>query len=148
VGSPYRNAPQSGDGTCPSGSNIDPQVINLRLDLFGPGGSQLATANSNPLGQPEALTAVPTVVTGSHALRVTGVNSTGVMQVYRLDIFVDDLRLLGDLNNDGAVTSTDLGILLGSWGPCPAPPATCLADINGDGVVNSADLAAILGGWG
>lgn len=58
------------------------------------------------------------------------------------------VRSLFDLNGDGVVGSADLGILLGSWGPCPAPPNTCSADVNGDGVVNSADLAALLGAWG
>lgn len=57
-------------------------------------------------------------------------------------------RRIGDLNGDGVVGSTDLGILLGSWGPCPAPPAACPADLNGDGQVNAGDLAALLGAWG
>lgn len=49
-----------------------------------------------------------------------------------------------DLDGNGAIGSSDLGILLGSWGPC----AGCIADLNGDGVVNAADLGALLGRWG
>lgn len=49
----------------------------------------------------------------------------------------------GDLNADGLVNPTDLGILLGSWGPSASS-----ADLTGDGVVNSADLALLLGAFG
>ncbi|MEC9372523.1 MAG: SBBP repeat-containing protein [Planctomycetota bacterium] len=52
----------------------------------------------------------------------------------------------GDLNGDGIVNSTDLGALLGAWGPC-AMVGPCAADIDGDGVVGTADLAALLGSW-
>ncbi|TVQ32690.1 MAG: hypothetical protein EA376_04815 [Phycisphaeraceae bacterium] len=54
----------------------------------------------------------------------------------------------GDVNGDGVVNAQDLGILLGSWGFCPEPPASCPADINGDGVVNAQDLGILLGNWG
>ena len=49
-----------------------------------------------------------------------------------------------DLNCDGQVDGADLGLLLGSWGPCPG----CPADINGDGIVSGADLGLMLGAWG
>ncbi|TVQ34246.1 MAG: hypothetical protein EA376_00370 [Phycisphaeraceae bacterium] len=52
-----------------------------------------------------------------------------------------------DLNGDGVVNAQDLGVLLGSWGVCPAD-ALCAADINGDGVVNAQDLGELLGQWG
>jgi hypothetical protein len=47
-----------------------------------------------------------------------------------------------DLNCDGAVNGTDLGILLaqlGTGGP---------ADLNRDGTVNGDDLGQLLGAWG
>jgi hypothetical protein len=50
-----------------------------------------------------------------------------------------------DLNNDGVVNGADLGLMLGSWGICPAP---CKADLNSDGIVNGADLGLLLGAWG
>lgn len=53
-----------------------------------------------------------------------------------------------DINHDGAVTTTDLLILLGAWGPCPSPPAGCPADIDGDGSVTVTDLLALLAAWG
>ncbi|MFO0829215.1 MAG: hypothetical protein U0572_13840 [Phycisphaerales bacterium] len=53
-----------------------------------------------------------------------------------------------DLDGDGAVDASDLGILLGSWGACPTPPAACVADLDGNGAVDAADLAILLGAWG
>jgi hypothetical protein len=52
------------------------------------------------------------------------------------------LSCLGDLNDDGVVNGSDLGILLSGWGS--AGPG----DINGDGTVNGADLGLLLGAWG
>ncbi len=55
---------------------------------------------------------------------------------------------VADLNGDGAVNNVDLGVLLGSWGPCQQIPTLCGAELTKDGAVNSADLAALLGAWG
>jgi cytochrome c peroxidase len=54
---------------------------------------------------------------------------------------------LGDFNRDGAVDGIDLGMLLGSWGSCPASGA-CACDLNGDREVDGIDLGAFLGRWG
>ncbi len=53
-----------------------------------------------------------------------------------------------DLDGDGTVGSSDLALLIGSWGPCPMAPAACVADLDGDGSVGSADLALLIGNWG
>lgn len=47
-----------------------------------------------------------------------------------------------DLDGDGAVTGTDLGLLLADW-----PVGSLNADINCDGVVDGADLGLLLGQW-
>jgi uncharacterized membrane protein len=52
-----------------------------------------------------------------------------------------------DLDCDGNVGVPDLLILLGSWGPCPAPPAPCDADLDCDGVVGVKDLLLLLAAW-
>lgn len=49
-----------------------------------------------------------------------------------------------DLNATGIIDGTDLGILLGQWGPCPG----CSGDFNGDGVVGCFDQEYLLGNWG
>ena len=64
-----------------------------------------------------------------------------------LDLGGNDLCLcLGDLNGDGQVGPIDLGILLGSFGPCSGE--TCPADLDLDGRVDAPDLGLILGAWG
>ena len=50
---------------------------------------------------------------------------------------------LGDLDADGAVGGSDLGLLLGQWGN-----AGGFADLDGDGIVGGADLGLLLGEWG
>jgi predicted outer membrane repeat protein len=49
----------------------------------------------------------------------------------------------GDINDDGIVNGSDLGALLGAWGP-----GSGAADLNNDGIVNGSDLGALLGAWG
>ncbi len=49
---------------------------------------------------------------------------------------------LADLTGDGQVNSSDLGVLLASWGGSGA------ADITDDGIVNSSDLGTLLASWG
>ncbi len=62
----------------------------------------------------------------------------------------DECECPADFDFDGTVGAFDLAVLLGSWGPCPEPPAECLADIHGegDGIVQADDLATLLGSWG
>jgi hypothetical protein len=50
---------------------------------------------------------------------------------------------MGDLNNDNRVNGIDLGMLLGTWGPC----ADCPSDMNHDGQVGGNDLGIMLGNW-
>lgn len=62
---------------------------------------------------------------------------------------VDDVRVEvngcpfapADLNTDGTVDGTDLGLLLGAWGQ----PG--LGDLNQDGTVDGTDLGLLLGSW-
>lgn len=60
----------------------------------------------------------------------------------------DECEVFADLDNDGIVGATDLIILLGAWGLCPAPPEVCPADLSNDGVVGTTDLLILLGNWG
>ena len=51
--------------------------------------------------------------------------------------------LEGDLDDDGRVAASDLGILLASWGDCGG----CPADLNGDGVVDGVDVGRMIVNW-
>jgi alpha-tubulin suppressor-like RCC1 family protein len=52
---------------------------------------------------------------------------------------------LGDLNGDGSVAGSDLGLLLSAFG---STSGSGRADINADGVVSGTDLGLLLGAWG
>jgi hypothetical protein len=64
---------------------------------------------------------------------------------------VDDVRIervgcayaAADVNRDGRVDGTDLGLLLAAWGPANGSPA----DIDGNGIVDGSDLGQLLSGW-
>lgn len=60
---------------------------------------------------------------------------------------IDSIALVtacaADLDGDGQVGATDLGILLGAWGS-----ENLLADIDGDTAIDAGDLAVLLGAWG
>jgi hypothetical protein len=49
----------------------------------------------------------------------------------------------GDLDGDGAITVSDLLILLADWGPC----IDCPADLDGNDTVDVADLLTLLANW-
>jgi hypothetical protein len=53
----------------------------------------------------------------------------------------------GDLDGDGLTGIADLLLLLGSWGPCDAPPDPCPADLDGDGAVGIGDLLLLMAHW-
>jgi hypothetical protein len=53
--------------------------------------------------------------------------------------------IAADLDGDGVVGGSDLGMLLGSWGECPAG---CVADLDCNGVIDGSDLGLMLGSWG
>ena len=53
----------------------------------------------------------------------------------------------GDVDGDGTVGINDFLALLALWGPCPDPPAECVADQDADGVVGTTDLLIVLANW-
>jgi hypothetical protein len=53
--------------------------------------------------------------------------------------------VLADLDSDGFVGSSDIALMLTSWGLCPSG---CAADLNADGMIDGYDLAFLLGFWG
>ena len=61
----------------------------------------------------------------------------------RIEVEVGGGGLFGDINGDGLVNGGDLGLVLGSWGPCPG----CPEDLDGNGNVDGGDLGLLLGAW-
>jgi len=58
-------------------------------------------------------------------------------------------RAPADLDGDGTVGLLDFLMLLGAWGPCPAPcPPACTGDINCDCTVGIVDFLKLLANWG
>ena len=51
-----------------------------------------------------------------------------------------------DLDGDGVVSGSDLGMLLAAWGPCAGTP--CGRDLDADGAVGGGDLGVLLAAWG
>ena len=47
-----------------------------------------------------------------------------------------------DLNHDGVIGGSDLGLMLGNWG------LSGIGDLDNSGMVNGADLGILLGSWG
>jgi hypothetical protein len=52
----------------------------------------------------------------------------------------------GDLDQNGEVDASDLGLLIAAWNTDGS--IVDGSDINGDGVVSAADLGLLIGAWG
>ncbi len=55
------------------------------------------------------------------------------------------IGVAGDVNSDGSVNESDLGILLSNWQLNVTPNTN--GDVTGDGVVNESDLGLLLANW-
>jgi subtilisin family serine protease len=74
----------------------------------------------------------------------TGLLGAGRIDAATVTLFAPVAPPLGDLDLDRMVDAVDLGILLGSWGPCEP---SLRADLNADGKVDAVDLGILLGAW-
>ncbi|MEC9374619.1 MAG: pre-peptidase C-terminal domain-containing protein, partial [Planctomycetota bacterium] len=137
---------QGQDSACNTGSQFNSlDRIDLNFDIVDADGSTiLASADSNPAGQPESIVDLDLPGAGTYYLRVRPGAAAGVAQVYDVSVSVVSGAppCPADLDGDGQVGPSDLGALLGTWGGSGA------ADLDGDGTVGSADLGALLGSWG
>lgn len=133
-----------------AGSYVDPAVddglADFRLENFVADGNDvfetgvIATVTFTipegfPLG-PVTITAMPdTFDDGEGSIPTTGAALTV------------NVRLMGDINNDGLVGGADLDMILTNWGKTVGPE-NAAADVDGDGIVGGSDLDAVLGYWG
>ncbi|MFO0784342.1 MAG: hypothetical protein U0636_11740 [Phycisphaerales bacterium] len=69
--------------------------------------------------------------------------ATGSPTGFAFRVHTETCPLPGDLDHDGIVNGTDLGLLLGAWGTT----GDSEADLDHDGVVNGTDLGLLLGAW-
>jgi hypothetical protein len=60
----------------------------------------------------------------------------------------DTCECIGDIDTDGTINGSDLGIMLAYWGTTSIDPASIACDLNVDGVVNGSDLGILLASWG
>ena len=58
--------------------------------------------------------------------------------------FPPEIPCPADLDGDGVVSGSDIGLLLGDWGACGG----CPSDLDGDGIVGGGDIGLLLGAWG
>jgi surface antigen len=61
--------------------------------------------------------------------------------------FRDQGQIPGDVNDDGHVNNTDLGVLESEYGHSPLPPRLD-GDLDGDGIVSGHDISILLAHWG
>jgi hypothetical protein len=52
----------------------------------------------------------------------------------------------GDVDGNGIIDQSDLGVVLSNWGCCP--PSECEGDLDGDGCTGQSDLGLLLSGFG
>ena len=83
-------------------------------------------------------------------VRITNPGAPARTPSLEIDAFADVAPVFAaaDLDMDGVVGITDFLILLGAWGPCPAPPLDCPADLDGSGDVGIDDFLNLLAAWG
>ncbi len=79
-------------------------------------------------------------------VRITNPGDPAVNPSIEIDAFADvaPVGSPADFDGDGTVGVLDLLLLLGAWGPCPAP---CPFDLDGDGTAGVTELLILLGDW-
>ena len=133
-----------------------PVALPLAGTISGAAGSRVVEfggdttgAGSQPLDVPVGPIPVPlpTIPTGGTAnLLFSGtLTSVEFSTDFALTVRADEVEtsVFGDLDGDGRVGSSDLGILISFWGECPG----CVADLNGDGRVDAMDLGELFAAW-
>jgi len=112
-------------------------------------GGAVAESGEEPLDVPVGPVPVPlpTIPPGNTANLVFSGSLTSVQFSTDLAFSIGAVEVaapvFGDLDGDGRVGSSDLGLLISSWGPCPG----CSADLNQDGRVDARDLGELIVAW-
>ena len=127
----------------PDGSGVFVNGDTINFDLYLPPGIVCAQVI---VGYAQSQTLDCVLAPGTYTVVATSYSSMN--QVVSGPSVIGELVVElspSDTNGDCRVNVTDLLLLLGAWGSCPAP---CPPDINNDGNVNVTDLLTLLAGWG
>jgi hypothetical protein len=86
---------------------------------------------------------------GTHEITVSGTDADGQSTSKTIQVVISPRTLTNpDLNGDGLVDATDLGLLLVGWhDDAPVAPGVGTSDLNLDGLVDEADLGELLAAW-
>ena len=135
---PYSTAPgtQPTDPALP----IDPQ-INAE-SIAGMSWPELLAVYGNSAGGTR-IDLADAGMTAARFIRIRVASDAASVPEVDAVVAVRAVRMLADMNNDQRVNGSDLGVLLGAWGPCD----DCPADLNHDGHVGGSDLGILLGNW-
>jgi uncharacterized membrane protein len=90
-GATYLEGPQNGDGSCSAGTSFNSLVRHdLSVQLLDSNGTTvLATANSNPAGQSETISAFQLTGTGPYFIRIAG-STADEAQLYGFSVTIQD----------------------------------------------------------
>lgn len=131
---------------------------NATLEITGSGG--LLSNNDLTTPQSRSFSIETTGENGTYNMtfRLNPFSSTGTYTIYAASQYENQpatastafvVGVKGDLNEDGAVDSTDLGILGLAWGSLIGDPSfNPKADLNDDGAIDSTDLGIMGIYWG
>jgi serralysin len=137
VGRVYDSSPQVG-GSCTCCNNIDSQrMADLAVQIIDSNGvTVLATADSQPIGEPETIDGAFVMSAGNYYLRVYETNTPTEAQFYRLQLSVENI----DCNNNGIPDPQD--ILDGTSEDCNDNliPDECEVDCNENDIPDECDI--------
>lgn len=122
----------------------DDSAKPIDIDAGIPGNETLIT-KYNTNCQPGGSAELWTVVGGSHVPNI--VDGFAYIVAEYLLAHPKPSQVVGDLDGDGIVNTTDLLILFSLWGPC-ANCDNCPADLDGDCAVGVSDLLTLFANWG
>jgi len=96
-----------------------------------------------PTLRPCALAAAACALIGRARPRPEAKAADGFFHAVKWTVVPMGLSCAGNLDGNGIVNGTDLGLLLAGWGEVRPE-----LDVNDDGALEGADLRLILGAWG
>ena len=131
-GAPGETVELSAESFSSSGANVGYSIAGAV------NGANIGQSVTNSKGRATLEFTIPSSVASSQ-LTVKFTDETGATVTTVINI--EPAGLLGDIDGDGRVNSSDLGALLGSWG------ASGPADLDRSGEVDSADLGILFAGW-